>query len=156
AHDSAVLHELREDVPGHVDGNGKTNALRGLDDRRVDADDLAGGVDERPAAVARIEGSVGLNDVVNQMAGDGAQASSQGADHAGGDGGLKSQGTADRDHELPNPQLGGISQRSVGQMTSFGLDHRQVGPGITANQSAGEVEAIDRANADPLVRADDM
>ena len=55
ADDVAVLHDLRHDVARHVDGNGETDALRGLNDGGVDADHLAAGFDERAAAVAGIE-----------------------------------------------------------------------------------------------------
>ena len=69
-----MLHQLRQNVLGDVDRNGEADALGRHDDRRVDADHLAAAVDQRAAAVAGVEGGVGLNDVVDQVAGDAAQA----------------------------------------------------------------------------------
>ena len=77
-----MLHELRHDPPGHVDGDGEADPLRRLDDRRVDADDPAPAVEQRPAAVARVERGVGLDDVVDEVAGDAPQGAAQGADDA--------------------------------------------------------------------------
>ena len=87
----AVLHQLRQDVLGHVDRDGEADALGRLDDGRVDADDPAAAVHERAAAVAGVQGRVGLDDVVDQVAGDAAQRPAQGADDAGGDGATRSR-----------------------------------------------------------------
>lgn len=47
---------------GQVDGDGKTQpGSRGLPNRRIDADDLSGCIDEGTTAVARIDSSIGLN-----------------------------------------------------------------------------------------------
>ena len=48
---------MAKPMPGRVRG-----------DRRVDADDGAGGVGERPARVARVDGRVGLDQVVDPRA----------------------------------------------------------------------------------------
>ena len=55
---------------GHVDGNGEANALRRLNDGRVDANNLPLAVYKRPAAVAGIQGSIRLDHVVHKMARD--------------------------------------------------------------------------------------
>jgi len=73
AHNPAVLHQLRQDVLGHVDRRGEADTLRREDDGRVDADDLAATVRQRTAAVAGVEGGVGLDDVVHQVPGQAAQ-----------------------------------------------------------------------------------
>src|SRR5439155_12615857 len=108
-------HEMGQYVPGHVDGNGETNALGRLDDSRIDADDLAGGVHEGSAAVARVQGGVGLDDIVNQVPGDGAEGPAQGADHAGSDRRFEAEWTADRHHQLTDAELGGIAEEAVRQ-----------------------------------------
>ena len=61
---AAVLADLLEDVADDVARRGEAEALvaAGLrEDQRVDADEPALGVDQRPAAVARIDGRVGLD-----------------------------------------------------------------------------------------------
>ena len=74
AHHAAVLHELGNDALGHVDRNGEADPLRGVDDRGVDADHPAPAVKQRAAAIARVQGGVGLDHVVDEMAGDAPQA----------------------------------------------------------------------------------
>src|SRR5439155_18846856 len=69
-HHAAVLEQLRQDVFGHVNGDGKTDALCRLDDGGVNADHHRPAIDQRTAAVARVESGVGLNDVVHQVTGD--------------------------------------------------------------------------------------
>jgi hypothetical protein len=85
ANHAPVLHQLRQDVLGHVDGDRKADALGRHDNRGVDANDPAPAVDQRPTAVARIEGRVGLDDVVHQVAGDAPQRPAQGTDDPGSD-----------------------------------------------------------------------
>ena len=63
--DAAFLYQPRRDELRGVAGDGETDALRGQDDRRVDADDLARAVDQRSAAVAGVERGVCLENVVH-------------------------------------------------------------------------------------------
>ena len=95
-----MLEQLRQNVAGHVDRNGEADALGGPDHGRVDADDLAAAVNQWTAAVARVEGGVGLDDVIDQVAGDAAQGPPEGADDAGRDGRFEAERAADGDDEL--------------------------------------------------------
>ena len=71
ADDPALLLELDDDLLGDVGGDGEADAdvaaaageARGHD-AGVDADDLAPHVDERAAAVAAVDGRVGLDEVL--------------------------------------------------------------------------------------------
>ncbi len=58
------FHEIVDDLLDDIDGDGKgvtgVGSRRG-GDRGVDADQLAVGVDERSAAVARVNGCIGLD-----------------------------------------------------------------------------------------------
>ena len=56
--------QLRQDRDRLVDRHRETDVARPRADRRVDADHLAARVDERPAAVAEVDGGVGLDVVV--------------------------------------------------------------------------------------------
>src|SRR3954463_3115073 len=66
----AGCDQLRGDHLRLVDRDGETDtdvaicAVGG--DRRVDTDDLAGGIDERTAGVARVDGGIGLDRVENR------------------------------------------------------------------------------------------
>ena len=113
AHHSTVLEQLWQDVFGHVNGDGKANALGRLDNGGVDADHQGAAIDQRTAAVARVESGVGLDDVVHQVTGDAPQGPAQGADHPGGDGGLKAERAPDRHHELANTQRRGVPEASI-------------------------------------------
>src|ERR1043165_101703 len=68
AADAPVFYQTPGDELRGVDGNRKADSLRRKDDSRVDADDFAARGDEWAAGIARIERSIGLNDVVNQAA----------------------------------------------------------------------------------------
>jgi len=61
-----LVAELGVDLARHVGGNREADARVAGDDRRVDADDLALHVDERPAGVARIDRGVGLKEIVER------------------------------------------------------------------------------------------
>src|SRR5690606_32141345 len=82
-----------------VDGNGKADALRRLCHRDVDADDFAVDVDERSAAVARVDGSVSLHDVRVIPFGR-FKRTIFGADDADGHRMVKTEGVADGDDPL--------------------------------------------------------
>ena len=125
----------------------------GLDDRGVDADDPAAAVDERAAAVAGVQGGVGLDDVVHQVAGDAAQRPAQGADDAGGDGRFEAERAADGDDELADAQLRRVAERGVGQARRLGLDDGEVGPRVGADDAAGQLLAVAEADADALAAA---
>src|SRR5262249_58449745 len=68
----AALHraeadELIHDAARHVHGDGEADAdiaAAAREDRGIDPDQLAVQVDERAAGIARIDGSVGLDEVV--------------------------------------------------------------------------------------------
>src|SRR6266542_890 len=87
-----------------VDGDGEVDAdaaAARANAHRIDADDFAGGVEQRAPGVAGIGRGVGLD-----QAGDGggapaaAQRAVDGADDAGGDGVLKAEGAAHGDDRL--------------------------------------------------------
>src|SRR5439155_25562430 len=96
--------QLSHDELHRVDGYGEADPLRGENHRRVDADDLPPRIEQRATRVAGIERGVRLDDVVDQAARDGPERPPQGTHDARGDGALKSQGIADRDDDLPDPQ----------------------------------------------------
>ena len=100
----------RGDVLRGADGDGEADALRRRDARCVHADDLAGRVDQRAARVARVQGGVGLDEVVDEVARLRAQRAPQGAHHAGGDRRLKAERAADGHDELADLQGVGVAQ----------------------------------------------
>ena len=113
-------------------------------------------IEQRAAAVARVERGVGLDHVVDQVPGDAAQGAAQSADDAGGHGGIKAEGTADRDDQLADPQAGRFAELGVGEPGVFGLDDRDVGPGVGPDDVAVDFAAVIQANAHPARAADDV
>ena len=96
-------------------GNGKADALvrsAGAGDRRVQADHFAAQVEQRPAAVARIDRRVGLQEVLilHAVVAQPQIAAAFGADDAVGDGVAQAEGTAHGQHEIADLQLAGIAE----------------------------------------------
>src|SRR4026209_836237 len=93
------------DLFRQVDGDRETNAdvAAGLtENRAVNADHFSFGVDQWSAAIARIDRSIGLNEVV---VGTGANDAAFGADDAGGDRMLQTERITDRHHPIANVDL---------------------------------------------------
>src|SRR4029079_8754738 len=76
---------LREERLGDVDGDGEADVLRLAGRGRVDADDLAGRVEQRTAAVARVDRGIGLDQVRQGRAVLDRDASAKGRDDAARD-----------------------------------------------------------------------
>src|ERR1041385_4953078 len=79
----AFLDQPAGDVFGGVYADGKTEALRWEDHRRVHADNLTARIDQRPSGVSGVQRGVGLDNIVHQPARVGAERAAQGADNAG-------------------------------------------------------------------------
>src|SRR5262249_20502411 len=97
----AMRHELLHDAARHVDRYREAaaaSAAARTDDRRVDADELAAQVDERAAGIARIDGRVGLDEVLVVL--DVEAGAAERADDSGGDGLAEAEGIADGDDEI--------------------------------------------------------
>mmetsp|Transcript_21570 Transcript_21570/g.44074 ORF Transcript_21570/g.44074 Transcript_21570/m.44074 type:complete len:223 (+) Transcript_21570:106-774(+) len=83
----AVSEDLAYDARDGVDGDGEADTHVGTDaagriDHRVDSDQPAGGVEERPARVARVDGGVGLDAVLDRPATRAMDGAPEGGDDA--------------------------------------------------------------------------
>ncbi len=92
--DMSVGDELREHVAQRIGRDGEADALTGRVDRGVDADDLTARIEQRSAAVARIDRSVGLDEVVVRT---GAERTALGADDSHRDRMAEAERIADGD-----------------------------------------------------------
>ena len=72
AADETFLDQPRRHELGGVAGDGKTNSLRGKNDRGVYPDDFTARIDQRAAGIPGIQCRIGLDDIVNQPTGLGA------------------------------------------------------------------------------------
>src|SRR3954467_9564754 len=118
--DLAALHELLDDVVDGVRGDGEADADvarltggrgAGALDLRVDADDLAGAVEQRAAGVAGVDGRVGLDDVVDRVAVGRADLALQGGHDAGGQRAVEPEGIADRERRVADLDVVGVAER---------------------------------------------
>ena len=119
-------------------------------DRGVDADHPAGRVGQRAAGVARVEGGVGLDDVVDEAGAPAVadrQRPAERADDAGGHRAGQAERVADRDDELADAQPVGVAEggrrrppsrtRSTARSASgIGADH--VEPALGAVGELGD------------------
>ena len=83
-------------------------ALRPVN-RRVDADHVAVRIEQRTAAIARIDRRIGLNHAF-QLALLGLDGAVERTDNPGGQRAFELEGIADRQHLLPHHQVVGIAQ----------------------------------------------
>ena len=105
AHNAAVLAQLFNDFFREIDRNGKAYAdiAAGLtEDRAIDAHNFPGGIDQRSAAVPRIDRSIGLNKVV---IGTGSDHTPLGADDPRRHRMFQTERIADRHDPIANIQL---------------------------------------------------
>ena len=93
---------------GGVDRDREANALCAARDGAVDADHLAPLVDQRPAAVARVDGRVGLDEVL--VVREAHVGPPCGTDDARGHGVVEAEGVADGQDFLSHHQVVGVTQ----------------------------------------------
>src|SRR5262249_7609772 len=96
--DATVFNEPSSHERCRIDGDGKTDTLGRENDRRIHADHVTARCDQRASRVARIEGSVGLNDVIDESARLRAQRPPEGTHDPGGHGALEAVRIADSDY----------------------------------------------------------
>ena len=143
-------HELRG-----IAGDRKADALRAADDRGVDADHLGAGGHQRSAGVAGIERGIGLDDVFDGPAAHRADRAAERRHHAGGNGRLKAERIADRDHQLAAAQAFGIAERGVAQIPhAVGAQQRQICVGVDAEHACIGDNALDIPQPDLSGRTD--
>src|SRR5205823_5727749 len=119
-------------------------ATGAAEDLRVDADHLAGHVEQRRAGVAGIHGHVGLDEghvvVLSRHRARG------GADDARGGAVLEAEGRADREHPLPRLDARRIAELDDRQIGRVDLDHRHVGPLVRADDLGGKLAPVGEAH----------
>ena len=130
---SAIADQAAGDKLGRVDRDREADPLCRQDHGRVDADDVAAGIDERTTRVARVQGRVGLEHVVNEPARPGAERSAQGTDNTGGHRALEAVRMANRQRELSDAHLLRVAQRGRDEITRVHADHGEVGLRIVAD-----------------------
>ena len=130
---------LGHDRPGDVDRDGEADAVAVRGDGGVDADDIAAGVEQRPARVARVDRRVGLDEVGQRLVVVGRDRAALGRHDAAGDRvRIGAQRAADRDDQLADLERVGLADRGRRQARGVDLDDREVGQGVDAVDGAGQ------------------
>ncbi len=146
---------MLDDRRGNLCRDGEADpdaAARGRKDRIVDADHIAGHVEQRAARIATVDGGVGLDVAV------------VGAPHAGvaehrrddpaRNRAAQSEGVADRDHPVARARLSGIAEPHEGEgLASADLEHREIGFDIIADQFGSVFGAVGHGDGDLFNRA---
>ena len=126
-------------------------------DHRVDADDAAFDVEQRPAGVAGIDRGVGLDEI-----GEGAarflrrNGTAEGGDDAGGDRAAEAERIADGDDGLADQQVGRRSDRRGEQVLRIDAQHGDVAVGIDADQFRRHLRAVAEVDGDARCAFDDV
>src|SRR6266581_1146226 len=150
-----VLQDLAGDAERRVDRDREADAFRERNRRRVNCDDAAAQVHERPAAVPRVHGGVRLDDG-QPVPGPAGQAPPEGADHTRRDGrpAGKPERIADRKDGLAHLEFVRIREIRRPEVLPVHADDRYVGLLVPADDRAAQDPSIVEGD-DHLVRAFD-
>ena len=105
----------------------------------------AAGIRQRPSGAARVEGSIGLDDVLDHApvpSGPDGDGTAQSADHSGGDGTRESQRITNGDHQLPDPERFGVAQVRRCRRRRPAVDHGKVGKRVGSHHLHGGGRAV--------------
>ena len=132
---------------GQRNGNGKTDSSAGAgsrQDRGVDPDQLATQIHQGAAGVARVDGGIGLQKVLEPVSvGDDVLNTILAADDSGGHGLVETKGAADRQYPVTDLDFVRATQRCGTQTGQVDFDDRQVGLRIGADNRARHFSAIE-------------
>ena len=155
-----ALHEARKHAADDRARNRKADAdeavrLLGRKDGRVDADELALGVDERAARISLVDGGIRLDEVL--IAVEAEPVAPKSRDDARGDRLADVEGVPDGKHGLADLELRGVAETDEGQAALAGnLDEGKVGFGVAAHQHGFSLSAVGQADIESLDRSDDV
>ncbi len=123
-----------------------TEAPGRRDQRRVDADHIAIEIEHRAAAVAHVDGRVGLNvAIVGAIAGDPAM---KRRDDAGGDGASDAVRVADCDHPVADARPRTVAPAHERQVRGVDLQEREVGGVVAADDARRIFLAVAQRDGD--------
>jgi hypothetical protein len=152
-----VAQDGLDDAAHQVDRDGEADALDARvpgDHGRVDADQLAGRVDQRAAGVAEVDGGVGLDEVLE--GGHAQPAAAGGADDPGGDRLAETERVADGQDGVADAQPVGAAERHHRQVRQLDGEHGEVRVRIDAHQPRRSLAAVAQLDADLGGPGDDV
>src|SRR2546422_2003299 len=154
--DLTVRGELRNNRLGHARGHREAATHRPAalaDDRGVDTDNLPSGVDQRTTAIPRVDGGVGLNEVVVRPT---ADHSTGRAYDPGGDRLLEAERVADSHHRLADLERIRIPDGDDREPSGLDLQKGQVCLGIAPDYRGGQLTVVRQLHLDAGRILDDM
>ena len=134
----AELANLFIDGADDVGGGGETDAFVAAalgEDEGVDANEVAFGVDEGSAAVAGVDGGVGL-DVDHGVIG--ANLTGDGADDAHGDGVFEAEGAAEGEDDLALADFVGVAEGEGREFRAGDFEDGDVGFAVESDDLGGD------------------
>ena len=143
--DQLVHHPLR-----HVDRDREADSRCSPVDRRVDADQLPGGVQQGSPRVSRMDRGVGLEKVVKDAV-FGSEGTADRRDHARGDRVREAKGVSNGDDRLPDHQVRGRAGSHPGHLL-VGIEPQdgEVVVGVGADQGRLELTAVGEGHANRI------
>src|SRR6267378_499845 len=156
AADAARLAQLALHFHGNVDGDGEGEPHKPAGaavDLRIDSNDFAAHVEQRPAGIPRVDRDVGLNEGNEVLL---RQAAALGADNARGDGAVETERRADCDDPFPDLEPVRIAHPYGRQPGGIDFDQREVGASVRADHARLEFALVGQANGDLIGGIDHM
>ena len=152
--DLALLGELRQELLQEVRWDREADGAV-ASRHAVDADDLAGHVDQGAAGVARVDRGVGL-DEVEPRRGDGERRALAAHDPER-DGLLEAERMAQRQHELADPHAVRVAEGQHGQVArAVDPDQGEIDPVVLAGDLAHEPPTVGHPDLDGVTDVDDV
>ncbi len=109
--------EVTEQSFGAVDGQRKPDTEICLThDGGIEADDVTGGIEQRTAAVAAVDGRIGLNHAFDALVFFAFDGAADGADNPGSQRSFQAEGISDGQHFLSHLQMIGVTQAERGKL----------------------------------------
>ena len=135
-----------DDQAGRLAQHDALRAARLREDRAVDPDQVAGGVDERAARVARIDGSIGLDEIVVWPAADNPPL---GADNSRGNGLPQAEGISDSHDPFTHFEGIAVTEGRHGEVVfRFDLEQRKVQLFISSLRHGLELPRVGKLDLD--------
>ena len=157
ARDAAVLdqafHHLARRRHRNREADAEAAAAARID-RGVDAEQVAGDVDQRAARVAGIDRRVGLDEVLEDV--DAERVAAERADDARGHRLADAERIADREHDVADLEVVDVAERDHRQLVEVDLQHRDVGIGVGADRAGARAAAVAERDLDVVGAVDDV
>jgi len=126
--DTAGVDDLFGGGAHEIDRHGKTHAgeaATSAEDRRIDAHDTAGAIDQRTTRVARVDGRIGLNEILNRL--DPEVSATERADDSAADRLTDTKRIPDGEDNVADLQLVAVSERRrMKRIVRLDFEHRDV------------------------------